>query len=652
MPRTKRRGPRRRTTTTLSAAEAAYLSTGIWWKFLQGGSDEKTRAKHSKKAAAVLADRPEGNLSGTPYDGKKVRAEWKRGQWRYALGRSATEHPKYNNAVRAAQKGQNRKKFNLWWIRTWSDVEAVLAGCWFDFETALRPVVFCEEFCRQSKGKFAGEPLVLMDWQKYDVIMPLFGWLRPGRTRRFRRGYIEIPKKNGKSTLSSAVALYLLVGDEEPGAEIYVAAITRKQATIVQQESRRMVQKSPALDELLRIVDYLKEIHYDATDGILSALSADVESHEGLNIHGGIVDELHAHKSRKMFSTLQFGGASRTQPLFFAITTAGKFDAASIGWEQHSTAERVMNGTQSDSWHFFPYIAWAGTKKRNCWKNPKIHKRANPSYGVTIGEDFFQEQVAELTGNSAGIIDFRRYRLNIWEQSVDAYLPMDDWLEMTDEIEERGLVGRACYGGLDLSTVDDIAAWALVFPPNEDDDFWYALVRSFLPQDTVLHRTQQANVPYDAWTADGWITTTEGNVIDYNAIKRAIVNDCGRFKVAEIGYDPWNSTQIAVELENDHGLRMVEVSQIGKSLSEPTKKLLKLVKTHQFIHGNNPVLTWAAGNLIVKTDTNENVRPDKSKSSEKIDPIVATVIAMNRAITQAAPEESRYETEGVRELGW
>jgi phage terminase large subunit-like protein len=277
------------------------------------------------------------------------------------------------------------------WIRSEGDERAVLAGCWFDREAGERVCDFFERFLVHTKGEWAGKPFALFDWQKKDLVMPLFGWRRRNGERRFRKAYVEVPKKNGKSGLCSGIALYLLMADGEPGAEVYSAAADRDQAAIVYGESEKMVLKSPSLQKHLRVVASRKTIIYQRTLSYFRCLSADVPTKEGLNIHGLIFDELHAQRNRELFDTLQYGGAARRQPLLVSITTAG-FDRNSICWEQHDYADKILRGVVDDP-SFFPLIYAAG--EEDDWTDPVVWRKANPSFGLTIREDAFAEEARE-----------------------------------------------------------------------------------------------------------------------------------------------------------------------------------------------------------------------------------------------------------------
>jgi phage terminase large subunit-like protein len=347
------------------------------------------------------------------------------------------------------------------WIRSPRDEKAVLEGCRFDIRAAERVRTFFTKFLRHSKGQWAGQPFALLDWQWREVVAPLFGWKRADGTRRYRRAYIEVPKKNGKSALFSGLSLYLLAADGEPGAEVYSAAVDRDQASIVFNEAANMVEVSPQLSSRLNVVRSMKRIVMPRSRSFYKALSADVPAKEGLNAHAVLIDELHAQKTRLLWDTLRYTGAARRQPLHLSITTAG-FDHHSICWEQHDYAEKVLDGTIEDS-SFLPFIAAAGAE--DDWTSPEVWRKANPSFAVTINPEQFAEDCREAQESPAKENSFRRYRLNQWTEQEVRWLNMEKWDACATPLGDLGR--RPCYAGLDLSSTTDITALVLVFP-NED----------------------------------------------------------------------------------------------------------------------------------------------------------------------------------------
>lgn len=536
-----------------------------------------------------------------------------------------------------------RAEDTIVWTKSTADRVAVANGCYFDLSAARHVVNFFEKFLRLGKGKWAGKPFQLMEWQKADVLMPLFGWRRANGARRFRTAYIEIPKKNGKSAMCAGLGLYLLLADREPGAEVYSAAADRQQASIVFNEAASMVRSSPELQRVLDIVDSRKTITHEKSSSFYRALAADSDSNEGLNIHALIFDELHAQKSPKLWDALRYGGAARGQPLLVAITTAG-VDRHSIAWEQHDYAEKVVQGIIEDD-SYFSYIRSAG--KDDDWTLPETWKKANPSLGVTISEEDFAKDCAEAQKIPRKENPFKRYRLNIWTEQVDRWLQMESWDACAEAVDETGLVGRECYVGMDLSTKIDIAGYVLLFPPTDNDPLWRVLPRLWLPGESASKREERDRVPYPAWIGLGLISQTDGNVVNYDAIKAGILADGKKFEIREIAYDPWNATQIALQLQAD-GLPVVEFGQGFRSMSEPTKELEKLVISSLIAHGGHPVLRWMAGNVATEMDPAGNIKPSKRKSTERIDGIVMLIMALGRALANSVNDQGVYYREAAQ----
>lgn len=522
------------------------------------------------------------------------------------------------------------------WVRTAADEQAVQEGCYFDLDAAQRVRQFFERFLRHSKGQFAGQSFTLLDWQWHDVVGPLFGWKRKDGTRRFRRGYIEIPKKNGKSTLFSGLSLYLLVADKEPGAEVYSAAVDRDQASIVYLEAANMVEASPHLQSRLEVVRSTRRIVDISSRSFYKALSADVPAKEGLNAHAVLVDELHAQKTREMWDTLRYAGAARRQPLMLAITTAG-YDRHSICWEQHDYARQVLAGRIEDT-SFFGYIA--GADDDDDWTDPAVWSKANPSFGITIDAQQFAEDCREAQESPAKENTFRRYRLNQWTEQDVRWINMAKWDASDADLGD--LAGRPCWAGLDLSSTRDITALVLIFREEEE---YAALPFFWVPEEGARQRERRDHVPYTEWIRRGFIESTPGEVIDYDRIRKK-VNELGQiYNIQEIAIDRWNATQLATQLTDDH-FNVVAFGQGYASMNWPTKKLEEVVLAGRLSHSGHPVLRWMAGNVSIETDAADNWKPSKKKSVERIDGIVALIMALDRASRQER-FTSIYDKRGV-----
>ncbi|NNF65977.1 MAG: terminase large subunit, partial [Gammaproteobacteria bacterium] len=491
-------------------------------------------------------------------------------------------------------------------------------------------------FLKHSKGEWAGQVFNLEPWQQF-ILWCLFGWVREDGTRRYRVAYIELPRKNGKTTLSAGVGLYLFMADNEPGAEVYSAATKRDQARICHSEAVRMVKASSHLAAMIGV--FRDNLHIVDTACKFEPLGADADSMDGLNIHASVVDELHAHKTRKMWDVIDTATGSRRQPMIFAITTAGSH-GETICWEQHEYTLNVLDGIFEDDSHF-GFVAHLD--KDADWTDPKEWAKANPNYGISVKVDDLARKCEKAKRVPSYQNSFMRLHLNVWTQQESRWLMMDDWDECPAKSNSNLLRGRECYVGLDLANTIDVAAACLLFPPEEKDGVWRSLLRFWIPEQRILEKVQRDRVPYDAWVRDGWVQATEGNVIDYDFIREDLNQLADEFEFKEIGADPWNATQITTQLAGD-GHTVVPVRQGYFSLSSPTKYMEGLVVSHKFDHGGNPVLRWMASNVAVMSDPAGNIKPAKDKSGEKIDGIAATVIALARALVHEGDQDSIYDS--------
>lgn len=512
------------------------------------------------------------------------------------------------------------------WISSTADEMAVANGCYFNERAAAHVVEFFAKYLRHSKGQWAGKPFELLDWQRDDVIYPLFGWMRADKTRRYRKSFIEIPKKNGKSTIAAGIGLYLLVADGEAGAEVFSAAADRDQASIVHGEAIHMVEASEALQSVLRINQTTKTITFEKTKSMYRALSSEAESKEGLNASGIIVDELHVWYGRKLWDALKYAGRARSQPLTFVITTAGD-DPLSVCREQYDYAKGVLAGTVQDD-RFFAYIREA--QPDDDWMLPEIWKKANPSLGITINEADFAADMLEASKTPTTQASAKRYSLNIWATATNPWLKMGDWLNCYEPFTLDQLEGQTCYAGLDLAKTRDMTALLLIF---RDFEGIYRLVPYFwLPEAAATDPDKPEE--YRVWARDKLLELTPGNVCDYAFVSKRIVELKERFDIRELGFDPYNAEQMTQELEANHDLKRVAFPQTIQNFAEPTKEFERLVLSGGLKHNGHPILTWQAGNVSVRTDANGNIRPVKPPQGDprKIDGMVAAIMALARAM--------------------
>lgn len=518
------------------------------------------------------------------------------------------------------------------------------AEFYFDEKAARIACNFFERLLRHSKGEWAGKPFALLDWQEQRVIRPLFGWKRRSDgTRRYRTAYIEIPRKNGKSTISAGIALCLLYADVEPAAEVYSAAADREQASIVFEEAKRMVEASPELSKRSNV--YKRSIFVGESLSSYKVLSADAPTKHGLNAHGIIFDELHVQPNRELWDVLTTSTGARRQPLTVAITTAG-FDRNSICYEQHEYGRQVLEGVIEDP-TYFAYIASAD--EQDDWTSPATWAKANPSLGQTVKLDYLEQECRKAQASPAYQNTFRRLHLNQWTQQETRWLDLRAWDKCGAPFDAKLLEGATCYGGLDLASSSDIAAFVLDFPNEAGEEETHTILPFFwIPQDNLVERARKDRVPYDAWQRAGLIRTTPGNVIDYGRIVRDIEELAEVYNIREIAFDRWGAFQVSQQLEGA-GMTMVGFGQGFQSMSGPTKELLRLVLDGKVRHGGNAVLRWMADNVVVSSDPSGNVKPNKQKSREKIDGIVAGIMALDRAMRHQNTA-SVYEQRGIREV--
>lgn len=499
-------------------------------------------------------------------------------------------------------------------------------GSVYDKDAADYAVNFIE-CLSHTKGTWAGKPFELIDWQE-QIIRDIFGTLKANGYRQFNTAYIEIPKKQGKSELAAAVALLLTCGDGEERAEVYGCAADRQQATIVFDVAADMVRMCPALNKRVKILASQKRIIYLPTNSFYQVLSAEAYSKHGFNIHGVVFDELHTQPNRKLFDVMTKGsGDARMQPLYFLITTAGT-DTNSICYETHQKAKDIIEGRKHDS-TFYPVIYGAG--ESDDWTDPKVWRKANPSLDITVGIDKVKAACESAKQNPGEENSFRQLRLNQWVKQAIRWMPMDKWDACNFKVAEEQLCGRVCYGGLDLSSTIDITAFVLVFPPEDESDKYVVLPYFWIPEETIDLRVKRDHVPYDVWKRQGYLQTTEGNVVHYGYIEK-FIEDLGlKYNIREIAFDRWGAVQMVQNLEG-MGFTVVPFGQGFKDMSPPTKELMKLTLEQKIAHGGHPVLRWMMDNILIRTDPAGNIKADKEKSTEKIDGAIATIMALDRAI--------------------
>ena len=495
---------------------------------------------------------------------------------------------------------------------------------------------------KHTKGQWRGVPFDLLPWQD-KIVRDIFGTVKENGYRRYNTAYIEVPKKNGKSELAAAVAILMTCGDGEWGAEVYGCASDRQQASIVFDVAVDMVDQCPALRKRIKPVMSVKRLVYKPTNSFYQVLSAEAYTKHGLNVHAVVFDELHAQPNRDLYDVMTKGsGDARLQPLFFLITTAGT-DRNSICYEVHQKAVDLLEGRKIDP-TFYPVIY--GIEDDADWGLEENWYRANPSLGHTIDIEKVRSAHQSAKENPAEENLFRQLRLNQWVKQSVRWMPMEKWDACDAPVDKDSLNGRACYGGLDLSSSTDITAFVLVFPPKTDDEKYAVLPFFWIPEESLKLRVRRDHVPYDVWQQQGYIRTTEGNVVHYGFIETFIEELNTRYQIKEIAFDRWGAVQMVQNLEG-MGFTVVPFGQGYKDMSPPSKELMKLTLEKKLVHGGHPVLRWMMDNIFVRTDPAGNIKPDKEKSTERIDGAVALVMALDRAIRNGGGAGSVYDERGL-----
>jgi len=520
---------------------------------------------------------------------------------------------------------------------TWQQIPGKSFG--YDEDYAIKVKDFIEDNLVFTTGIWAGQPFRLMDWQWEKVIAPLFGTLKyPDGPRQYRTCYIEIGKKNGKTELSAAIMLYMLVADGEKSPMCFSAASTREQASLIFRPAAYMVENNPEKFDYLKVLRSRKRIVNYRDHGFYQVLSSDVPSKHGENPSFVAIDELHAHKKDELFNVLTSGtDYARAQQIILITTTAGVFDKNSIWWRKREKARQIDQGLIIDD-TFHPVLFLANVDDDPA--NPKTWKKANPSIGTIFNEEKIEEDYNTVKDDPIALQDFKRYRCNIPIRQKNKWLPMDKWDACAGKIDEAELKGRLCYGGLDGSTRIDLTAFVLVFPPK-DDDIYIILPYFFIPEETIMRRSKEDKVHYEIWADKGLIIATPGNIIDHRIVKEKIVDLSKNYNIEEIGYDAADITQMANELQDNHNLKLTQIVQTYGQFNEPAQDFYSKLLNKQINHGGHEVLRWCADNLVMKIGLREKVLPDKSRAIDRIDGIVALFMAWKQMMF--GEKESGYE---------
>lgn len=490
----------------------------------------------------------------------------------------------------------------------------------YDANKGARVCAFIE-LLPHIKGPLAGKPIQLEPWQIF-IIMTVYSWVKEDGSRRYRRSYVEVPRGNGKSALSSGLGLYMLSADGEGGAEVYSFATTRDQAKIVFGDAQQMAHRSSGLRGHFGVEVNARNINVKKTASKFEALSAEGSTLDGLNTHFACIDELHAHKTRSVYDVVETSIGKRTQSLLWVITTAGS-NRSGICYEVRGFVKKILNGSAKDETQFGIIY---GLDAEDDWTTEEALIKANPNWGVSVMPEVLLPLQAKAMTMPSAANNFRTKHLNEWVNADVSWMDMRAWDKCGDPtLSVEDFEGQECYMALDLASKTDIAAKMNVYIK---DGHYYAFGDYYLPRETV---DKGENAQYSGWESLGLLTVTEGAIIDFQVIEDKILNDCKRFDVMEVPYDPFQATQLSMRLLNQ-GVNMVEVRPTVLNFSEPMKQLEALVLSGKFHHNGDPILTWMVSNVVCHTDAKDNIYPRKERPENKIDGVVALIMALNRAI--------------------
>jgi phage terminase large subunit-like protein len=515
-------------------------------------------------------------------------------------------------------------------------------GDWFDGDAAQTAVDFFHECLVYIEGEKAGEPFILELWQQA-IIVAIFGWKREDGTRRYREAFVYVPRKNGKTPLAAGMVLLMMFTDHEPGAQIYSAAAEREQAALVFRHAAGMILREPELEARSKIYKAFRSIEFAEENTVYKALSADADTKHGLNVHAAVIDELHAHPNRDLVDVLVTGTGSRRQPLIVYITTAD-YDRPSICNEKHDYACKVRDGLIRN--HAFLPVVYEATADDD-WTSPDTWAKANPNLNVSVRMEYLENECAKAKDQPTYENTFKRLHLNMKTQQDVRWLSMAAWDASDGTFNLDDMRGKPCFAAMDLASTTDTATFVMLFPDGDNYNLWLDV---WIPADRAKEREDRDRVPYMTWREMGHLKTTPGNVIDYEFIKRDIAAHKAKFDIKVVGYDPWNATQIALQLKDNDGMNMLEFRQGYQSMNEPMKVFEKLVIEKRIRHNGNPVLRWMASNVAAKIDPAGNIKPDKAKSTGRIDGIVSAIMATGLAISNTDGGTSIYESRGFLTL--
>jgi phage terminase large subunit-like protein len=489
---------------------------------------------------------------------------------------------------------------------------------------------------KHTQGRLAGRPLNPDPWQIAYFIAPVFGWVAKNDygewVRIIRNATVDVPRKNGKSTLAGGFALYMMAADGEPGAQVVAAASTKDQAGFVFKPVKALAEKSPALKGHMKALG--TSIRHRRSESVFTVVSSKADAQHGANIHGAVIDELHVHKTPDLVEAIETGTGSRDQPLILKITTADAGKPHTVYASNRRYIEQLAAGVFKDPARYG--VVFAAPDNIKDLFSEATQRLANPGFGISPTRESLRDAAKQAQNSPEDLAKYKRLHLGMRTKQATAYIDLNEWRRNAGKpVDEDALAGMECYGGLDLASVSDITALALIFPHYEGDGY-EAIWRFWTPEDNVQKLDERTAKTASVWVRDGWLRTTPGNVTDYDYIKDQILADCDRFDVQSIGIDRWNSTQLTNQLLAEE-VPVVKIGQGFVSMNDPMKEMQRLVKkgtraAPRLHHGGNPVMTWMVDNLAVATDPAGNVKPDKANSGDKIDGVSALANALSEAL--------------------
>jgi len=531
-------------------------------------------------------------------------------------------------------------------LEKYADGDVFLWNPWLEREgKSFQPVTKVCQFLEQLphiKGEWGSEYLELEPWQVFAVSC-VFGWIKPDGFRRFRTAYLEVPRKNGKTLLAAGIGLYLLCMDHEKGAEVYSVAVKKDQARISWLIAKAQVLASPDLRAYCGVEALKHSIFIEEKNSMFLPLASDADSLDGLNVHGAIVDELHAHRSREVFDVIRTARGSRQQSLLFIITTAGS-DRSGVCYEQREYITKLLQSVFSDdgSESYWGIIYTLDDDDiENLWKSPELLEKANPNYGVSVLPFEILGEYSQAKQTPSAQNNFLTKRANVWVNADTAWMQMHRWDQCKNEsLRLEDFDGKRCIVGADFASKIDIAAICLLF---EENGVLYPFLRYYLPDETVRN---SSNDQYSGWWRDGLLTVTPGQIIDFDYIEHDCSDFASRFEIPEFAYDPFQATQFAGRAINN-GWNMIEVRPTVLNFSEPMKELEARVLAKTIQH-NDPILTWMVSNVVGHYDAKDNIYPRRERPENKIDGVIALLMALNRYMNPADENTSIYNKRGLR----